>query len=606
MASLQELSLIVRKETLEYEKGQAHQPISDEVLSLISQIEEQKSSLLCVSTEFEAEKSLYNNLLGNQTNRILVALKGKNVTKMDFNDRAISFTKDNEEQVAFKSIEELTKQISITKASGGVSHFKINLPAILSTKFDSLVLCNLDEDGLFTNAKLPRYLKSSNSLIISSDLLENQSKLRELLTNVDYALVVSPKVKTESNNVPYLPFLPHVDVIHLDKFDTSQLPAIQQSLNLANTIRLTKKLSSIVEAVASESSVSIEKLTKQKKREEKKLSAHTSVGLNTQSELQSKLNTLVNNEFNQAQTTLEQELKLQSRQKNIIDKFNSTVVDKFTLSDLAKDKKHNGFKLIIQKSLIENAQNLLHKAFEKQLKQNLKLYQRLGESIANSVREELKQANINASSVELSYPKESEFWHTAQYIFEFESDYSGELKKRGFLKRLSEGRRAVFSLLMVISLGGTMFGLSNLRSNKIIGLALFLTFIFSVVFTYRSWRAEDKETEEKEIDRAKESIKRSANQCISEAERDCTQWIKAEFDKLKKHILQSVIDTTKNKSEQESNQQKAIRDKAEVLLRNINKKLEESVTLNRKLESIYQEVKKEEADTRRQLMSLKK
>ncbi|WP_286272919.1 hypothetical protein [Thalassotalea hakodatensis] len=606
MSQLQGVALAFRQETFEYEKGQAHQPISDEVLSLISQIEEQNTSVICISSDFELEKGFYSTLLSDEVFQVLASIVSKNVTKIDFSDSSISLTKDHDEPSAFNSLEALKEYFINTQPHDDIVSYRLNLPSNFSAKFDSITFCNLDKENLFSDASLLRNLKNNNSVFISKGLLNKQSALKELFCDIDCAFILSSGANDKGEASSNLAFLPYVDVIKLDKFEPSQIKAIQQPINVANNIRLTKKLSSIIEAVRGESSASTEKLTKQKKREEQKLTAISGGGFSTNSDLQSKLNTLVNNEFSQAQTKLEQELKLQSRQKNIIDSFNSTVVDKFTLFDLAREKKHNGFKLTIQESLIENVQGLLHRAFEKQLKQSLKLYQSLGESILKSVKEELAKTDVNASNLELSYPKESEFWHTAQYIFEFESDYSGELKKRGFLKRLSEGRRAVFSLLMVVSLGGTMFGLSNLRSNKLIGLALFLTFIFSVVFTYRSWRAEDKETEEKEIDRAKESIKRSASQCISEAERDCAQWIKTEFDKLKKHILQSIIDATKNKSEQESNQQKAVRDKAEALLRNINKKLDESVTLSRKLESIYQEVKKEEADTRRQLMPLKK
>ncbi|MBX9608530.1 MAG: hypothetical protein K2Y51_20090 [Gammaproteobacteria bacterium] len=97
--------------------------------------------------------------------------------------------------------------------------------------------------------------------------------------------------------------------------------------------------------------------------------------------------------------------------------------------------------------------------------------------------------------------------------------YRGTLPRRGFLQRLSEGRRSVFTVLMFCSLFGSFLGF-NWRNYPLLGWIFLAGFALAVSFTYRAWREEDDERIGDELERLRDALRPELRRIASDACRE--------------------------------------------------------------------------------------
>ena len=119
-----------------------------------------------------------------------------------------------------------------------------------------------------------------------------------------------------------------------------------------------------------------------------------------------------------------------------------------------------------------------------------------------------------------------------------EISYRGEMPKRGFLQRLVAGRRQVYMILMSVSMFGGAFGVSR-TSPSIRNLFLGL-FICGVIYTFSSWRREDRERIEKELDRVKDSLSGEVKRILTEVNREKLSRISAHLGEISKEALRKI------------------------------------------------------------------
>jgi len=80
--------------------------------------------------------------------------------------------------------------------------------------------------------------------------------------------------------------------------------------------------------------------------------------------------------------------------------------------------------------------------------------------------------------------------------------YRGELPRHGFLGRIGEGLRQVYTVLKTLSLFGGAIGFDRAASSVVISLAVL--FFASILYTYSSWKRQDAERLSKNLDTARE------------------------------------------------------------------------------------------------------
>lgn len=102
---------------------------------------------------------------------------------------------------------------------------------------------------------------------------------------------------------------------------------------------------------------------------------------------------------------------------------------------------------------------------------------------------------------------------------EFKIRYKGEMPKRGFLKRIGEGRRSMFMVLMMFSIFGGMLGF-NYRNYQFMSAFFIFLFIAGTIWTYFSWRKDDEFKMHSEIDKARDQLHSEYMRAVGEIERN--------------------------------------------------------------------------------------
>ena len=109
--------------------------------------------------------------------------------------------------------------------------------------------------------------------------------------------------------------------------------------------------------------------------------------------------------------------------------------------------------------------------------------------------------------------------HKAEDHLDFKIRYRGEMPGRGFLKRIGEGRRAMFMVLMMFSIFGGMLGF-NYRNYALMSVFFIILFVGATIWTFFSWRRDDEFKMVGEVEKARDQLHTEYLRAIGEIERD--------------------------------------------------------------------------------------
>ncbi len=137
-------------------------------------------------------------------------------------------------------------------------------------------------------------------------------------------------------------------------------------------------------------------------------------------------------------------------------------------------------------------------------------------------------------ALNLTLPEEGDLWRKMTEMICLEIRYRGEMPKRNFFNRISEGRRPVFMILMVGSIVGSAFGF-NMRARPLM-LVFLAMFIAGFLYTFFSWKREDRARLEKELERVRESLITEIKRLVAEVQREKLSRILAHLDEVRRDI----------------------------------------------------------------------
>lgn len=166
-------------------------------------------------------------------------------------------------------------------------------------------------------------------------------------------------------------------------------------------------------------------------------------------------------------------------------------------------------------------------------------------------------------SLNLTLPEEGDLWRKMIEMISLEIRYRGEMPKRSFFSRISEGRQPVFMMLMVGSMAGTAFGF-NIRTRPVM-LSLFVIFLIAFAYTFISWRKQDGARMDKELERVREALVMEFKRLVAEVQREKMSRIQAYFDEMRRDVERRLDtcmrDVQKAETERGSDERKESRTK---------------------------------------------
>lgn len=171
-------------------------------------------------------------------------------------------------------------------------------------------------------------------------------------------------------------------------------------------------------------------------------------------------------------------------------------------------------------------------------------------ALRRQLEDEIEKVSGQRLSLDVRPPDQTELWKQLEPVFSLNIRYKGEMAKRGFFQRLSEGRRAAFGLLMGVGLVGMMMGNSSMRSSPLVGIGIFLVFIVTIISSYRSWGQEDAEKIDDEMTKLKDGLTADIKRMLGDVQRERSAFLKAALERVREQVAQVMVDTIQTQRDQ--------------------------------------------------------
>lgn len=117
---------------------------------------------------------------------------------------------------------------------------------------------------------------------------------------------------------------------------------------------------------------------------------------------------------------------------------------------------------------------------------------------------------------------------------------------RGFMQRVSEGRRPLYVILMMVSLFGTPLGL---KRGPGVTIAMAFLFLGGILFTYRSWKTQDLQQKDKLVGDARKRLGDSASRAEEEYYRTAQTSLTSYLAEALRQTQRSLDDSVKARLE---------------------------------------------------------
>lgn len=272
--------------------------------------------------------------------------------------------------------------------------------------------------------------------------------------------------------------------------------------------------------------------------------------------------------------------------------------------DLVREPGVRSIRLSVHQTFVAEVMRELRKGVRRQLDTDLVLLRDgLGE-LRKNAEDTLRGTLPVAASLPINPPDDRVAWAAMKELLEVDIRYRGEIPKRGFMERLGEGRRLVFAALMIVSLGGSFLGFSNIRGMAWVGLLFLLMFIGSVVYTYRSWSRQDEESLTKELDKVRDALAAEVGRVLAEVEREKLAKLGAQLDELRKAALQAVEQALRDAQSRRAQMVEQQRREARSVLRNIETRVRDLQSLGQQVNRLVASATEADALARQLLREL--
>ncbi|MEM6391300.1 MAG: hypothetical protein AAF797_00830 [Planctomycetota bacterium] len=142
------------------------------------------------------------------------------------------------------------------------------------------------------------------------------------------------------------------------------------------------------------------------------------------------------------------------------------------------------------------------------------------------------------SGIEL-HPFELEPFKTSDYTpISSDNRMSFELPAKGFFARLKEGRRTVFSILMIFSIVAGTVGIR--RDNLWVALVMLLVFVGAVIATFWTWKLDVNERIDKELEKYRKDIRTRMDRALRERSRGSSTAARVAMMDLSRRVEQHL------------------------------------------------------------------
>lgn len=216
-------------------------------------------------------------------------------------------------------------------------------------------------------------------------------------------------------------------------------------------------------------------------------------------------------------------------------KFADELLGNISVEDLNREIAAKKIRLTLRADVIEEVRGAFAVTLGELLASDVEELRRATGLIHERLRSVCETLSIDCADLQVWTIDADHVSHPILEGMHLHPRYRGEVKRRGFLQRLAEGRRAVFVVLMIGSLFGGFLGF-NVRRIALMGPLFLAMFAVSVAYTFRSWKDEERVIFEDELIRVREALGAECSRIIYD------------FVRERQARLQTVVDDVRRDS----------------------------------------------------------
>lgn len=298
------------------------------------------------------------------------------------------------------------------------------------------------------------------------------------------------------------------------------------------------RFSSVVEAISDRYEQEISQLQSRKKREQRKTQPVEASMLDPN--FWGQLRT----EMGEVAASLQKQLSEQNRKRELATSAGQAglnqLIDNLSYQDLNKTLSYKVFKLNLCDEAIQKLTRYIQQQQRTALAEDITVINQQLQNAAETLAVKCQQQLGYRPTFAVPALPESTLWAELRDSLGLELRYQGEIPQKGFIDRLSEGRKGVMVLLMIAMLLGYV-GI-DLRSSGWMGLLVLPIFIGAIIYTYISFNKEEQYRLDKELVRVREEISSTGRRLTNDLQRLKMNRLSDHIEQIKK-LWQQQIET---------------------------------------------------------------
>jgi hypothetical protein len=569
------------------EKGQADTPLAEHFEKIEKCIDSSPFSMVLMGLTTEARTAVLAWLYGKDFSVLSVNIvKQLGLVEISLRERGYTLERANGERQEFDSLDpfmDALQQSDILSPFDGedwVDPIRLGVNNAKGIQGLKVYMPESPDMVLKNPGLLNRVITKANLLVVAAPLHyelsdKDQKAILEVSENMDgfWPLLTVDELEEDTSlpeigwwqvhNVPTVQLKPQLLTTHIDARIPSMLNDIDDNVRQALFLYLqARRVIHASEAVDERSQQELRQLLGRKKREERKALANENElkSGGTERHQWDDIRSSINDNITKLNKNLQEQGKKALLPHAELTRQLSLFVTKLQVSDLNQEPGHNTIKLSVKDSFLEELKSQLKGLLKKQFKSEMA-------TLTSELNKQQKNIEIQATKITeqpqiltLTSPDEKALWSSLKEQLSVSIRYRGEMPKRGFMSRLSDGRKAIMGIsMMAMVIGGVFKAVWGVDFRSMIMLIAPLIFIGAIVYSYIVWPKEDAERFAKELDRIHDGLATEIKRLLSELQREKQVKISDHLDTEKKSLLKKLDELSrKTHRDQETalNQQK--------------------------------------------------
>lgn len=614
------------------ERGQAETPLAEHFRQIEKEIESSPFSIVLLGLTTSARTAVLAWLYGKDFSVLSVnVVKQLGLIEISLRERGYTIERADGKREEFDRLNPFMEALqqsdllSPCDAKQWVDpvHLGVNSPKGLQGL--KVYIPENPEMVLKNPGLLNRVVTQANLLVVAAPLnheLSEQDQLAilEISQNMDgfWPLLVVDELAEETSipsigwwqkhKAPTLQLKPQLLTTHIDANIPNMLQDIDDQARQALFLhQQAQRVIHASEAIAERSQQELRQLQGRKKREQRKAQVNESdiksgsierhQWDNIRSDLNDQLSRLNKKIHEQGKKALLSEAELSCQLEQLISRLQ--------VSDLNQETGHKSIKLTVKESFLAELKNQLKAILKKQFKSEMLTLSQALQKQQQHIEEQTKQLTGKPQLFTITPADEQQIWQDLKAQLSVSIRYRGEMPKRGFIARLSDGRKAIMGIsMMAMVIGGLFKAVWGVDFRSMIMMVAPLIFIAAVVYSYLVWPKEDAERFAKELDRIHDGLSAEIKRLLNELQREKQTRVSEYLETEKKSLLRKLETVSRQTQQKQTQTEEQQRQQAQKHLMQIEQQIKDLQINEREIGALTRQCDALARNGQQQLQSL--